>query len=295
MHECNFNNNAIITWVSDPFHESLVGMFDDKLSIYDCYDEHTSVKGWPIIRNKQQINKQEKRLLQKADITFVVSDALYRSKSRYAKKLEVLSNAVDIKHFRPLDNNEIEDFKEITQISRPIIGYLGTLSANLDISMLIELAERNPLWSFVSIGPKLTKKDKSLDVNMFITNENVHILGFRPYEILPYYINSFDVCFLPLATDYPFNINCSPLKLYEYLASGKPIVSTDIPYVRKFRDLVRIGKNAKEIEKHIDDCLNERDGLKEERIAIAKKNTWERRVADMLEIIKSSIEENKGS
>ncbi|MGR3173249.1 MAG: glycosyltransferase [Candidatus Scalindua sp.] len=285
-----FNKKAIVTCFYDPFYEYFVGMLNEILSVFDCYDEHTSVKSWSIVRTKQQIKEHEKRLMEKVDITFVVSDVLYRTKSLYAKNLYILRNAVDIKHFRPLDNNEIEDFKEMTEISRPIIGYLGSLSDKVDVPMLYTLAEKHPEWSFVIIGSLLGKISESIIFKRFIEKRNVYILGFQPYEQLPHYLNTFDVCFLPFVVNHPFNINCSPLKLYEYLAIGKPVVSTDIPYVRRFRDVIRIGKNVSEIENHIEECLNERNSLKEKRIAVAKENTWERRVIEMSAIIKDTIE-----
>jgi len=295
MHKYNFNSKTIITWVADPFHESFIGMFDEKLSIYDCYDEYTSVKGWPIIRTKRQIIKHERRLFKKVDLSFVVSDALYKTKNLYANKMVILPNAVDTEHFFSLDNNKIADLTEISEISKPIIGYLGGLSDKVDIPMLCILSEKHPEWSFVLIGPTLQRGKKSQAFSRFIQKPNIHVIGSRSYEELPHYLNTFDVCFLPLVIDHPFNINCSPLKLYEYLATGKPIVSTDIPYVGSFRDLVRIGKSTEEIEDHINDCINERGGLKEKRIAMAKENKWEKRVTDMLDITNDTIKENNVS
>jgi len=289
MHKCTFNSKAIITWISDPFHEGFIGMFDEELSIYDCYDEHTSIKGWPIIRTNKQIIKNEKRLLNKVDLTFVVSDALYKTKNLYAKKMVILPNAVDTKHFFPLDNNEIADIKGMSELSEPVIGYLGGISDMVDIPMLCILAEKHPEWSFVLIGPILKQANKNQAFSRFIRMPNIHILGPQPYENLVHYLNSFDVCFLPLDIDHSFNKYCSPLKLYEYLATGKPIVSTDIPFVRKFSDLVKIGKNWNDIENLIKDCLKEKSSLKEKRIAKAQENTWEKRAIEMLTIIRDTI------
>mgnify|MGYP001581244580 CR=1 FL=1 len=287
-----FNKKSLITWFSDPFQESFVGMLEEKLSIFDCYDEYTSVKSWPVFRTKQQIQEHEKRLLNKANITFVVSDTLYRKKSPYANTIKILSNAADTKHFKSLNKSEHEFPQEILNIPRPIIGYLGALSDKVDISMLCRLAENHPEWSFISIGAILDNIDKSKIFKIFLKKKNVYILGSQPYKKLPYYLNAFDVCLLPLLVSHPFNINCSPLKLYEYLATGKPIVSTDIPYIRKFRDVVRIGRDGDSIENCIQKCFGETDDLKKKRIAIAKENSWERRVHEVLAIIKDKIEKD---
>ncbi len=299
MDRCSFDKKAIITFFFDPFYENYVGMFNEKLSVFDCYDEYTSVKSrsiiYSLIRTKQQIKEHEKRIMKKADITFVVSEALYTKKRPYSKNLYILRNAVDIKHFRLLNYKGIEGVSDISKIPKPIIGYLGSLSDRIDIPLLKMLSAKHLEWSFVLIGPLWGKIEKSIIFKRFIGQRNVYVLGLRPFEQLPHYLNTFNVCILPLNVNNPYNINCSPLKLYEYLATGKPIVSTDFSYVRKFMDVIRIGRNGYDIENLIKECLNEKNSLKEKRMAVAKENTWEKRVTEMLTIIKDTIEIKNGT
>lgn len=290
MYQYSFDKKAIIIWVFDPLHESFINMFEGKLSIFDCYDEYTSVESLPIIRTKQQIQIHEKKLLQKANITFVVSDVLYKGKSTYANRIFILPNAADVRHFRPLLGDELRVPSDIATVPKPIIGYLGGLSNLVDIPLLCMLAEKHPEWSFVSIGSKTNRFREFVAFERLVSMGNVYVLGFRQYEQLPYYINTFNVCLLPLLADHPFNIYCSPLKMYEYLATGKPIVSTDIPHVRRFSSVIRIGKNAEDIEAHIKECLKENINLKEQRMKVARENTWESRVTEMMSIIKDEIE-----
>ena len=293
MGSCGLNKMALVSLVADPLHENLIGMFGEKVSIFYCTDEFTSLKGKPYFRSKKLIRSHERMLLKKADITLVISDTLYIAKSPYANTIKIFPNAVDVRHFKPLDESELELPAEVLKIPKPIIGYLGGLSDRVDIPLLNMLSAKHLEWSFVLMGRLLDKIEKSIICKRFIERGNVYVLGSRPFEQLPRYLNAFNVCILPLDVNHPFNINCSPLKLYEYLATGKPIVSTDLPHVRKFKDVVRIGRNVDDIANLIKKCFNEKDSLKEKRIAMAKENTWEKRVTEMLTTIKDTIEENE--
>lgn len=120
---------------------------------------------------------------------------------------------------------------------------------------------------------------------------NVNFLGSKPYEELPNYMKFFDVCIIPYDQNDPLNINCSPLKLYDYMATGKPVVSTDLPAVRSFNKLVRIGRNKEEFEKQLMKAIEEQDGfLCKLRMAKAHENSWESRANDIIKILNDYFE-----
>ena len=107
------------------------------------------------------------------------------------------------------------------------------------------------------------------------------MIGHQPLEILPQYLKAFDVCIIPYASDDPFNISCSPLKLYEYMATGKPIVSISLPSVLEYSKVVFIGRNYNEFEKSIRLALEENGQLGKERIELAKGNSWNDRAGQI--------------
>jgi len=148
----------------------------------------------------------------------------------------------------------------------------------------------------VLIGPNENEAQSILnpDYRASVTTPNVRLPGAKLYQELPVYMRDFDVCLLPYTTDDPFNIHCSPLKLYEYLATGKPIVSTDLLAVRLFDGLVRIAQDAREFEQQVAEALQEQDEtLRQQRMAAAQENSWERRAETVLEIIEALLEEEQ--
>jgi glycosyltransferase involved in cell wall biosynthesis len=165
---------------------------------------------------------------------------------------------------------------DIARLPHPVIGFLGSVMYWLDFDLLRALALARPDWSFAFVGPvgRLAAIDK-------IRLPNVHLLGRKPYEDVPAYVKGFDVCLNPYLMDETAK-NCSPLKLYEYLASGRPVVSTDMPEARKFQEVVGIGQTPAEILDHIEAALRPEATAPDavaRRLAIALPHSWDQRFA----------------
>ena len=174
----------------------------------------------------------------------------------------------------------------------PVLGFTGKISSRLDFGLLSKLASNHFDWNFAMIGPCTNynlKKDPAY--NAFTTSPNVHMLGPKPYQKLPEQMQSFDVCILPYRVNDPFNVHCSPLKLYEYLATGKPIVSTNIPAVADFKGLVRIAEHSEDFDRQVIKALEEHNGyLCKLRMAKAQENSWESRAGDIIKILNKYFE-----
>jgi glycosyltransferase involved in cell wall biosynthesis len=117
---------------------------------------------------------------------------------------------------------------------------------------------------------------------------NVHLLGRKDYQELPRYLKAFDVCINPYILDGVAE-GCSPLKLYEYLATGKPIVSVDMPEARKFDGLVRIARSTEEFVLHIESALQEDKSLIRERIKESEKHSWDERFRQVESIVEKTL------
>ena len=140
----------------------------------------------------------------------------------------------------------------------PVLGFTGKISSRLDFVLLSKLASNHFDWNFAMIGPcenYNSKKDTAYYA--FATSQNVNMLGPKPYQDLPKQMRSIDVCILPYMVNDPFNVHCSPLKLYKYLATGKLIVSTNLPVVAKFKGPVRIAETPEDFGQQVIKALKE--------------------------------------
>lgn len=283
----------LITWIYDPFQEEYLGLLGERLLVYECYDEYAAWAGVPFFRTQDKLVAREKRILARADLTFVVSEALYERKRLFSRNVHVIPNAVDVRHFSSARAESTSLAEDVTNISNPVIGYLGNLTDRMDFVLLLELARTHPEWSLVLVGQMtkpLRNKGNWQALAELRQMANVHLLGLKSYEELPRYLKAFDVCLIPYVADDPFNIYCSPLKLYEYLGSGKPIVSTELRAVRPFGGLVRIARDAAEFEREVCEALVERDErLCRRRLEVAQENSWERRVEKIIAVIEECV------
>lgn len=259
----NFNN--IIYRTSTPIGEYFVGKLNEKLTCFDILDRYP----------KHQL--LEEKLLKKADIVFCTSKILLEEKKKFNKNIYLNENACEFRHFNK--KSTFNPLGKIINNNNPIIGFVGSLYEWVDIDILEYIASIKSNLNLVLIGPY---KNIFCKLN---TYKNVYLLGRIPYESLPDYINKFDVCVIPFKvtneTDY-----INPVKMYEYLATGKPIVSTNLPEVRQYSDVIYIAEDKEDFVKKIELALKENnEELCRRRIQIAKENSWDKRVDDILEII----------
>ena len=280
MKHLDFNTNNLIAWIHHPYQLENIGLVREKRLVYDCYDDYVS-SGTSRIR-RHDLKEREQEILKRADWVFVVSEKLMREKSKTSNSIYYLPNAVAYDHFikGALENDELDKKND-----QPVLGFTGKITPRLDFQLLSRLVSKYSNWNFVMIGPWENevnlKKDSAY--RTFVTASNVHMLGPKLYQELPLHMRPMDICLLPYKTDDLFNINCSPLKLYEYLATGKPIVSTDLSAIRNFSSLVYIAKDAEEFEWNVVEALEEQDRtLRERRQAAARENSWEKRAKQVI-------------
>lgn len=278
---------APILWTYNPYSENLVGTLGERFAIYECVDELTASRG--MVRS-DTVRTQERRLLSKARLAIVTHDNLYRSKRHLAREMHVIPNGAEVEHFRRVvEESALAVPSDIGTLPRPVVGFLGSVMYWLDFDLLRFLAQARPRWSFAFVGPagRLAEIDKIRHL------PNVHLLGRKPYEDVPAYVKGFDVCLNPYLMDETAR-NCSPLKLYEYLASGRPIVSVDMPEARKFADVIGIGSAPDEVLQRLDEALRpEATGpdAVSRRIAAAAPHTWDRRFAALEQVLEPILKE----
>jgi len=274
----------LILWTYNPFSESFIGKLGERFAVYECVDELSAAKG--LVR-KEVIQELEKRLIQKVLLMIVTHENLYRSKHSMAKNICLIPNGADVEHFRKASLCDTPVAVEMQAIPKPIIGFLGTIQYWIDFDLLRFLALARPQWSFVVIGPK----GRLAQVEKIESLPNVHMLGRKRYDDLPSYLKGFTVCLNPYVVNETAR-NCSPLKLYEYLATGKPVVSVDMPEARKFDGSVWIGRDYGEILHLLEQAINpetENQELVSSRIRVVQQHSWDCRYQQLEAVLEKYV------
>jgi len=263
--------------------DSIVGCLDEQTSVYFCNDAFDKLYKQESLR--QKVAALERRLIEKADAVITVSEKLTEERSPFAKKITTIHHGVDYQLFEDvLASGTVPE--DIRNISRPVIGYSGVVRHIIDLDLLRYLASQRPDWSIVIVGP-VTESDKQYysKVHELTKMGNVHFLGSKPSEEIPRYVNQFDVCILPYTLHEVSTYYAAPLKFYEYLAAGKPVVSTVGP---KGMDTVIVFDVATKeafltgVEKAL--TMTSAAMIKR-RKEVARLNSWEERVNAIAEFL----------
>ena len=242
-----------------------------RFKVYDCIDD------WSEFRQayRDRLPEMEARLVKESQVVFATSRRLYEGKHRLNPHTYLVPNGVDFEHFsRPAG---LTVPPALQDVQHPTIGYSGAISWWVDLELVEAVARKRPDWSFVFVGP--VKEGIRLP-----RLANVRFVGQVPYEAVPSYLSVFDVCLIPFRQTRLIE-SVDPIKVYEYLATGKPIVSTPLPQVERFRPFVEIveGPNLEHaIEQALKDDSSDR---REARKGIAAENSWDRRFAEIMRII----------
>ncbi len=246
--------------------------------VYDCVDDLSGF--W---QPYGDIVARENRLARMSDVVFAVSSRLRESMSRLNPNTFLVPNGVDYQHFSSTLPRESPPQRMMT-LGRPILGFSGAIYDWVDLELLATLARRRRDWTFVLVGPV------GADIQV-PRLENMLLLGEVEYESLPQYLAAFDVCLLPFKRQ-SLTESADPIKLYEYLAAGRPIVSTGIPEARRFAELIEIADDVEGFEKAIARALESDTPEKlRERQDMARRNSWDARVDAIREILASRRED----
>lgn len=266
------NNHVDFGWFYSAAFVPLLEEFNFNTIVYDCMDELSMFKGAP-----SELIVLEKFLLSNAHIVFTGGKSLYESKKIHHKNVYCFPSSVDREHFEKAMNGVIVP-DDIACISHPVVGYFGVIDERLDLELIREAAETHPDISFAMIGPLAKISEEDLP-----RLENIHYLGMKSYEILPNYLKAFAIAMMPFALNDATKF-ISPTKTLEYIAAGKPIISTPIKdVVRDFNHCVTIVENAQEFSDAILFILeNHHDlSLEFEYEEILEKTSWNKTVEKM--------------
>ena len=271
--------NKQTLWLNPHSAVHMAGRMGERAVIYDITDDWIS----PIQseRLRRLITAQDKELCRKADAMIVCSPKLFAMKRPLAKNLFEVANGVETEHYsRVLSAEPAADVA--AHWTHPVFGYTGTIHPErVDVELVLTLARSAPGGTVALIGPDLlTPADRvRLDAA-----GNVVRTGPVPYRLLPDYMRAFDVCITPHCQS-EFTESLNPIKLWEYLASGKPIVSTDIAGFREFPQFVALASDPECFVAACHTALQEPSSAAAARLEEAKKHTWNARIDSVMSIL----------
>jgi glycosyltransferase involved in cell wall biosynthesis len=270
-----------ILWFNDPMAvTAFAGHLDEALIVYDCMDELSQFKGAPTA-----LLEREHELLEVADVVFCGGRKMRDKRVKINPNSYFFGTGVDCRHFGSALSPKLDVAPELASLQGPILGYFGVIDERIDYGLLAALADANPHWHVVMVGP--TAK---VDPTQFPQRSNLHWIGGRSYAELPALTKGFSVCLMPFAlneaTEY-----INPTKALEYMAAGRPVVSTALDEVKtNFGGVARIAQSHKEF---IELCLKEASTPSEGRVArglrLAMENTWDAIAAKMEALVAEAV------
>ena len=267
-------------WTYNPLTMALFDIQRFAKTVYHCVDEIKAQPGMPA----DILGRAEEQLARAVRIVFVTSPALARSRRVWNANTHYLPNVADFDHFSRALDPDLAVPADLTKLPGPKLGFIGAISAyKVDLELICEVAAARPDWSLVLIG-SVGEGDPWTDARILSRFPNIHLLGPRPYQSLPAYLKGFDVALLPNTLN-DYTANMFPMKFFEYLAAGKPVVAVDLDAVRDYADTVCIAKSGHAFIAGIEDALQGAAAPLAKRLALAREHTYEERTAKMLEMI----------
>jgi glycosyltransferase involved in cell wall biosynthesis len=249
--------------VTVPNAVDAAGALNERLLVYYCVDDFTL---WPGV-DRRAAEALEAELLERADIVVATSDRLAETRGRAGKPTYVLQHGVDVAHLARASSPETTPLPGIRR-GRPVLGYLGLIDARTDAALLAAVARARRDWDVVLVGP-VDRVPTALRAE-----PNVPTISAVPYARVPEALAAFDVAILPYArNDLTAAIN--PLKLREYLASGRPVVATPLPEVARFAPHVRLAGDAASFVREVEAALAGPRDLRAVREALLRDESWE--------------------
>ncbi len=258
----------------------LARQFDERALVYYCYDEIGGAR-WA----NRHGARLERQFLRQVDAVVASSKPLFEKKKTTAARAFLVKNGVDFDLFnRP--NLSPQPSTRAPQPS-PTIGYLGSVDERLDYDLLETLAQARPDWHFRFVG----RANCPAGVERLQRFANVELAGSRPPETLPDEVRGFDACIIPFLKN-KLTAGIYPLKINEYLACGKPVVSTGFGDMEDFRQVVQVADSPPDFLKKLEQSLAAKSpGDRENRIAFAQENAWPQRAAQLSSVL-SEVEES---
>lgn len=277
-----------VVWIYETEAAEYLSAFPEATIVYDCVDDHVTQAGAE--RNPARVREEEAKILEQADLVTVTSRYLYELKKDQNPNVHLVLNAGDVTAFllNPLTS---PSSPRLGRGEHPRIGTVGALDEyKIDLDMMARVARARPDWQFVFVG-KPVVHPKSRVVKELQALPNMRFTGVIPRQEVPKYTAEFDVCMIPYRLS-AYNKSSFPLKFWEFMATGKPIVVSGLPELKAYRHLIGYAKRADDFIALCEVALADPAKGRDKRIALAREHSWEKRVEQLVRLLTETIREN---
>jgi len=280
----NFINPIVVSFLPTPTIQLIIRKINPTLTIYYCADDMAR-----FAQNPNKLRESENEFLRSSDLIFTTSHKMYERASKFSDSVFNFPAGVAFEKFNSsLKAPSVPE--DMQAIEGKIIGYVGAITEVLNLNIIVELATTLSHTTIVLIGPKY------INVSSLQNFKNIVLIDERPHNLIPDYINCFDVALIPYVVN-EFTDSVYSCKLNEYLSMGKPVVSTNLQEIRIFNEenpnMILIGENIKHFVSNVElalvDYKIQSQAMHDERIVIAKKNAWSYRFTEIVTVINKAL------
>ena len=268
-------NRPVIALVETPWWYEVIEKINFSLLCYDCIDD---IRVFCKEKQMKYFSELQRKLVEKSDLILISANKLRNdiTSIKADAGIEFLPNGVDVDFF--LRKSSVQSIPlSLKNIARPIIGFVGTLYSWIDTKIIEATARTFSNASIVLVGPVENIKIPRLP--------NIIQLPPIPYSSVPEYINNFDVCIIPFVAD-SLSEKVDPIKAYEYLSLGKPVVAINLPELDKIKELIYLAKDTNDFINCVKRALMEKDPqIRKRRTEYARQNSWSIRVEQLIGIV----------
>jgi glycosyltransferase involved in cell wall biosynthesis len=271
-----------ILWAYNPHAHALAGSLGESLVVYHCVDDVAAQEGV----DAASFAQAEAELARRSHLVIVSAPPLVEHMRRQgARRVVLMTNVADVEHFRPA--RDLEEPAALAEVPRPRLVFAGAVAAKkLDVELLLELSRRRRDWSLVMVGP-VGEGDPRGDLGPLAEAPNVHLAGEQPFAELPAWLGAADVGLIPYALN-PYTAAVFPMKVYEYLAAGLPVVSTPLPSLTAVEG-IELAAGPVAFEQAVERALgDDTDATRARRQALAEAHSWERRLDEVGRLVRDA-------
>jgi len=275
--QARFKIDHPVMWYYTPMALAFARDFPSRTIVFDCMDELSAFHDAP-----RELLTLEAELLKRADLVFTGGHSLYEAKRERHRRVYAFPSSVDVPHFFSARHAKADPHDQ-SELPRPRLGYFGVVDERMDLNLLDAIASARPDWHLIILGPCV-----KIDPATLPRRANIHYLGMKTYEELPAYLSGWDVALLPFAKNDATKF-ISPTKTPEYLAAGRPVVSTSVrDVVRPYGEqgLVHIADEPAEFIRAIEQALAPpQPGWRERVDRMLSERSWDRTWSEMSALI----------
>ncbi|MBI3493777.1 MAG: YdcF family protein, partial [Acidobacteria bacterium] len=284
MAATGFHQPIVWTFLPTPTARDLIREVDPSLTIYYCADDFSASS-----HAARRIKRSEAQLFADVDLVFATSQKLLDRARQYTTRARRFPAGVNYDKFTAVNAAADAMPADLQALHPPIAGYVGALHVWLDQDLIVDLARRMPDVTFALVGPTHS------DTSRLTACPNVHLLGGRPHDEVPHYIKGFNVGLVPYRVS-EYTASVYPVKLNEYLAMGVPVVSSDLPEVRRFNadhgGVLAIASDTAQFEQAVRSALTPAAPAEiERRRSVARENSWTSRIDAMSALVTGALAE----